>query len=251
MEEVKRRMFESLPRYYEDSPEADAIIEANAGEIADVRDKARDLLDQFFVSSATWGLAEWERVLDLPPAPRATLESRRQRILVKLNGTAPATLRYLTDLINVYVEKRDATIIEHPAEYRFEAEIPLDNPIDTAIIRGAVNEVKPAHLAFDLTGVAMAERIRVNGKAKHFDVLYPLTNRFSTARQDGKLIAVPISLRERVNVWTAIYPITNVMRTPEHFEKRVDNGLGFKATSYGVTITYQNSGQVAAGEVEL
>ncbi|MEH6944774.1 putative phage tail protein [Bacillus sp. JJ722] len=186
MQELKRKLYDLLPRYYDESPEVEAIMHASAVELDEARRKARDLLDQFFVRTATWGLADWERVLALPPAPHSDVEFRRQRILAKLAGNAPATLRYMTDLINVYVPKRDAEIIEHNSEYRFEAVVPLadDNPIDTGEIYHAINEVKPAHLGFDLVG-ELRDVITVTGREYSFDVPYLICNEFSTDDAQG------------------------------------------------------------------
>lgn len=184
MQKLKQQLYDLLPRYYDESPEVDAIMHANAIELDATRSKARDLLEQLFVRTATWGLSEWERVLALPPAPRADLEFRRQRILAKLAGNAPATVEYLTELVNVYVPSRDTRIIEHNTNYSFEAEIPLESAIDTEQIRQAVEEVKPAHLAFNLTGVAR-EVIVMTGSAYSFEVPYRICNTFRTEDAQG------------------------------------------------------------------
>lgn len=182
---VKQRMLDALPDYYWESPEVDAIVSGQAGEIDKTRLSARDLLDNIAsVSGATWGLGEWERLLQLPPMPNSSLEFRRQRILARLNGTAPATVKYLTDIVNAYVERKDARIITHNPDYSFEALIPLENPIDAPAIVGAVNEVKPAHLEFNLMGTA-TDGLLLRSREYGFDVKYRICDRFRTDDAKG------------------------------------------------------------------
>ncbi|MED4399764.1 putative phage tail protein [Metabacillus fastidiosus] len=197
MIKVKQRMIDTLPSYYNESPEVDAIKEANAIEIERKRTEARDLLDQFFVNTAVWGLNDWERVLALSPMPHSSLEFRRQRILAKLNGTAPATAKYLTDLVNVYVKNKDARIVEYNSEYRFEAEIPLKSDINTDDIRQAVEEVKPAHLGFGISGT-IEDIVSVTSREYSFEVPYKICNLFRTddAKGIGINIKSTVSTRE-------------------------------------------------------
>jgi hypothetical protein len=146
VEQIKQRMMDSLPSYYNESPEADAIMHGNAVELQKRRDEADDLLNQFFVLTATWGLSSWERVLALPLMPHATIEFRRQRILAKLNGAAPVTIRYLTDLVNTFLSNKSAKIVEFNSQYRFDVEMLMDQYVDVKQVENAVKEVKPAHL---------------------------------------------------------------------------------------------------------
>lgn len=145
---TKRDMLDALPRYYDDSPEVDAIIDTNAEQISKTRQKARDLTDQFFVRTATHGLDDWERVLGLPPRPHASLTFRRNRILARLNGTAPATVEYLEDVVNAYVEDRSAKIVEVNGEYRFIVDIDVSGNVDMEGIRADLDDLKPAHLDY-------------------------------------------------------------------------------------------------------
>jgi hypothetical protein len=146
------RMQDYLPKYYDDSQIVTEMMSAETAEFDALNAEQYKTLDQFFVSTSTYALDRWERVLALPPAHNASVEFRRKRILAKLAGNAPATVQYLTDLVNVYVPKKDAEIVEHSAEYRFEAKIHVnENKVDPVAISDAVNEIKPAHLAFMLT----------------------------------------------------------------------------------------------------
>ena len=45
-----------------------------------------DLTNQFYINTATWGLADWERILALKPSATDDYEKRRKRILLYLQS---------------------------------------------------------------------------------------------------------------------------------------------------------------------
>lgn len=146
--DTKRDLMDALPRYYDDSPEVDAIMGANATEIDRIRRNAREVTDQMYVRTATRGLDDWERVLALSPRPNSSLSFRRNRIIARLNGTAPATVKYLTDVVNAHIESKDTRIIEYNGEYRFLVEVMATSGLDMLSISADLDELKPAHLDY-------------------------------------------------------------------------------------------------------
>ncbi|ASN68108.1 hypothetical protein 8F11_73 [uncultured Caudovirales phage] len=141
-------LMQMLPRFYDDAPEADGILYADAIEIERTREKARDLLRQLTVTTATWGLSDWERVLELPPSPNSPNELRRARILAKLRGTAPATIANMLAIVNVHTTQNDSQIKELPEPGVVEFIINANNPYDyTELIKDIALYI-PAHLAY-------------------------------------------------------------------------------------------------------
>lgn len=207
---TKRDLMDTLPRYYDDSPEVDAIMSATAQQVDKTRQRAREITDQFYVRTATHGLDEWERILALSPRPNSSLEFRRSRILARLNGTAPATVAYLTDTVNAHVADKSARIVEYNGEYRFEAEIPVENAIDTPAIHNAINEVKPAHLAFGITGT-ISDAIIIAGSDYSFDVPYRKCNAFRTVDAKGIASRGALLMRAEVYAFNVEYPKCGVL----------------------------------------
>lgn len=203
---IKRDLMDALPRYYDDSPEVDAIMSANATEIDRIRRNAHDVLDQFYVNTATHGLDVWERVLALSPRPNSTLEFRRSRILARLNGTAPATIANLTDVVNAHVSGKNTRIVEYNGEYRFEAEIPLENNVDTASLLRDINEVKPAHLGFGVVGT-ITDALVISGHEYSFGVPYRICNMFRTDDARGIADNVIVTLESHEYAFAVEYPI--------------------------------------------
>lgn len=148
IEHRQQEMLDSMPTYYQESPETNAIMLGNAQEIERKKVEAEDLLDQLFVQTATWGLDYWDRVLALTPVPRMSIDRRRTRILAKLNGMAPATAAYLESVVNAHLRNKTAKLVEVNDKYRFEINIQADNPVAFLDIANDLDELKPAHLDY-------------------------------------------------------------------------------------------------------
>lgn len=232
----KQEMLDSLPIYYNESPEANAIMLGNALESERKKAEAQDLLDQLFVATATWGLDYWDRVLDLTTNPRMPIAKRRERILVKLNGAATATVEYLTDLLNVFAN--GASIEEFPREYRFEGYLPIDQhkALNLTDIYHAVNEVKPAHLVFHLNAL-IRETLVVSGRGYSFIYPFPITNCFTTADVEGAITKSGIEIIGKSYSFFISYPITNeLMPIGNNLMSKSNIVLGVHTDVYSVKL---------------
>lgn len=193
----QREMLYMLPRFYDDAPEADAIMQANAEEIESVRQRARDLLAQLTVETSTWGLSDWERVLELPPRPHSPAELRRARILAKLRGTAPATIANMLEIINVHIPEKDAKLTELPSPGVIRVEFPLQDGLALTTLNADINTYKPAHLQFEVTGI-IGDTVELIGREYSFDVPYLICGEFTTdnAKGHGAIEKYGIDVRE-------------------------------------------------------
>ena len=117
-----------------------------------------DLSNQFFVQTATWGLEEWERLVDIAPQSGTDIESRREAVLLKLKKPPSVTVTFLGKLINQYIADKSGTVTDHPETYTTDFNIPL---LDKESMAGVTRDVRiyiPAHIgavykAHTLTGV--------------------------------------------------------------------------------------------------
>lgn len=133
--------------YYQDSKIMQNILDTQGIEIDAIRDKIKNILEQFYVDTATWGLDLWEKELNIQDTT-GNYSERRNRIKLYLAKPVSVTPRFLTDLVNRYSEKKSAKIIEHNSEYCFEIEVAADDKIDWDNINKSINLYKPAHLGF-------------------------------------------------------------------------------------------------------
>lgn len=105
-----------------------------------------DLSNQFLVQTATWGLAEWERLVDITPPGGADIASRRAAVLLKLRKPPSVTSGFLEKLINQYIADKSGTVTDHPETYSADFDIPL---LDKENLAGLTRDVRvyiPAHI---------------------------------------------------------------------------------------------------------
>lgn len=140
-----------LPQFLQEDEHFRAALAACSTEHEKYRLLLDEITNQFYIKTATWGLADWERILDLKPDADDNYEQRRNRILLKLQGRQTSTVDFIANLIKRYcTEKSRVTGIEDNEHYMFHAEI-ADGTISYADnLLDALNTYKPAHLGFDI-----------------------------------------------------------------------------------------------------
>lgn len=107
-----------------------------------------DVKNQLFVETATWGLSDWERVLDLSVKENASIEDRRILILLKLQGLNTVSETFMNNLINMFCEDKSGYIIQHNPEYWFEVVLNGNQKLDLDSLSDAIETYKPAHLGY-------------------------------------------------------------------------------------------------------
>lgn len=135
-----------LPPYLFNDHEFTAKLAAESAEHDNMRKTLIDICNQLFVSTATWGLDRWEKFLDIPTDYTQTYESRRQKILRKLQGSQTVTLEFLTKLVNLYVADGQAAVIDHPETYSTDFNIPLLDKENMDKMTRDVRTYIPAHI---------------------------------------------------------------------------------------------------------
>jgi len=92
---AKDRMLTYLPPYYRESRVMNAIINAQGGEIDKYTDALNEILKQFFISTATWGISFWEEQYGLPVNESQDVQTRRQLVLAKKRSGRTSLLKML------------------------------------------------------------------------------------------------------------------------------------------------------------
>ncbi|MDM0400557.1 DUF2313 domain-containing protein, partial [Clostridioides difficile] len=62
------------------------IQEALENELLTLIDEKDDLLEQFFIDTATWGLDDWENLLSIKVNYKLDFDTRRSNIKAKMRG---------------------------------------------------------------------------------------------------------------------------------------------------------------------
>lgn len=131
--------------YYQESKIMQSILDTQGIEIDAVRDKLKDILNQFYVDTATWGLDLWEKELNIQDTSGDYAE-RRNRIKLYLAKPVSVTPKFLCTLTNRYLNDKSATIIEHIQDYCFDVCFNNGSLFDWAGLQKAIEIYKPAHL---------------------------------------------------------------------------------------------------------
>ena len=138
-----------LPEFVRGDPVLGQTLAIESKEHERQRLEIRGLLAQAFIETATWGLADWERILDLKPDAGDNYEQRRNRILLKLQGRQVSTLDFMARLCARYTVDKAAEIEEHNEENRFRVYL-HGGTSDLPGLREALETYKPAHLGYDI-----------------------------------------------------------------------------------------------------
>ena len=138
-----------LPEFVRGDPVLGQTLAIESKEHERQRLEIRDLLAQAFIETATWGLTDWERILDLKPDADENYEQRRNRILLKLQGRQVSTLDFMARLCARYTVDKAAEIEEHNEENRFRVYL-HGGTSDLPGLREALETYKPAHLGYDI-----------------------------------------------------------------------------------------------------
>lgn len=177
---IERDMFDYLPKIYEDFRESRGMVESEAAEMERLNALIADILSQFYVDTATWGLTEWERICGLPIAVNytnydamaqnnvhySTLEGftwdeieskyvpsaneRRSAVKSKLRGFGTMTHAKIAEICGAYTGGTVA-VKEYPAEYRVTIEFTDTTgvPANMETLQSVLRDLMPAHLVVE------------------------------------------------------------------------------------------------------
>lgn len=146
---------ERVPDYHYACQQSKAIIETLADASREVKAALGDVVDQFFVDTATWGLALWEQQAGIETDASLPLAARRTAVKQKLvagGNTTAEMVRQLAESITGY----EARVILND-DYSFSLEFLGERnelmDIDVSEIRSVVEQIKPAHLLFIISSL--------------------------------------------------------------------------------------------------
>lgn len=143
---VEEMLNSYLPKIYNSSKVVKEINRIDAIELENIYMIVVDILNQFFVETATWGLELWEKEYDIPTNIEDSFDIRRNRIYTKMNARASFTKEQALDLAKKFSKKGVAYFTEHNSEYAFTTSFDVEDLISYEELINEFNKVKPAHL---------------------------------------------------------------------------------------------------------
>jgi len=148
--EAGNRMLDNMPQYYLTSIVMRTIWDAQGREIDQLYQALDEVLKQFFVSTATWGLELWEQFLGLPIDKTKPEQFRRERITAKLRGYGTVTKGLIKNVASAFANG-EVEVIEYPSEYKFVVKFVGEKgiPPNMSDLTKTIEEIKPAHLNYE------------------------------------------------------------------------------------------------------
>lgn len=145
-----QKMFANLPAYYEKSRVIQVDMNAKGVELDYFTQALNEVLNQFFVSTATWGIEIWEKELDLTVDTSKPIEQRRSVVESKLRGAGKFSGQLVKNVAEVY-DGGTVDVSFRPAEYAFTVRFidTLGIPPNIDDLKAAIEEIKPAHMVVD------------------------------------------------------------------------------------------------------
>lgn len=147
---MQRNIFDYLPRVYEELLESREILNAEQAEFERLNANIDDVLAQFFVDTATWGLAQWERVVGVVSDANKPIAERRSVIKAKLRGAGVVTVAHIKDVAESWYSG-ETEIREEFADYKIVVKFVSSYgvPSNLGDVEAALREIIPAHLTLE------------------------------------------------------------------------------------------------------
>ncbi|MEC0721285.1 YmfQ family protein [Bacillus haynesii] len=141
-----------LPPYLTEIREIQEIITAEAPEFEKQNQEIFDMTDQLFVTTATWGLDRWEKILNVRREASDGVDIRRARLLTKMSNIPPITSRSIERAVNAFLKQPSASVRLTAGRYHFLLSVNGEDLQFIPSIIQTVNHMKPAHLAYTFRG---------------------------------------------------------------------------------------------------
>ena len=109
------RMVSSAPDYYRYSEVFTGIQSAIGAEFSNREASADDLLQQLFITTATWGLRYWEEALAIQIVEADGYEIRRSRVLSKWRGVGNFSAALIKAVAEAYSNGEVDVMVDIPA----------------------------------------------------------------------------------------------------------------------------------------
>ncbi len=195
-----------LPDFFKELPEQQVIMDLNSREIARVKFLFEDVLNQFNVETATWGLRIYEDYYLIPYNPSISYEERRKTIKSYMMSKGPTTSELIKKIASIYAE--EVEVIRHDAESWLDIILQTSSGFDDFIekLMQKIKIIVPGHIGthFTLVSKEIFKDTIYAGCALVSTLHYTLTNDFAVdyeAKAENKVCTAAID--------TKIYTLTN------------------------------------------
>lgn len=139
-----------LPDCYRDNKTMEELQSILSADINKITNGLNKTIDQCFVNTATSLLSRYEKIYGIQVDVSKSAEFRRERIRAKIRGVGTVTKQMIEAVARSY-SNGEVEVIEDPANYSFKVKFVGTKglPPNMADLTLTIEEIKPAHLAFE------------------------------------------------------------------------------------------------------
>ena len=144
-------LIDYLPEIMQEIREIKVTIAAQQPEFVKVWNETHHaLLDQFVCTATENGIARWEKILSIIPKGSQSLDTRRFRILTRLNEKLPYTAKTLAQQLESLCGKNGFSLTLNHDNYAVFVMVNLIAKNNFEDVRRLLNGVVPANMTIDL-----------------------------------------------------------------------------------------------------
>ncbi|EID42848.1 YmfQ family protein [Parageobacillus thermoglucosidasius] len=143
----KDEIIELYPEMFRNSPQYQAIAQAEGKQFDKLEAAIEDVLNQTFIDTSTWGLALWEKDFGIPTNTSKPIEERRSNLKAKKRGIGTVKEDVIKNTAEAYYGG-EVEVIPKPRDLelvvKFISSYGIPRNLDD--VRKALEEIIPAHL---------------------------------------------------------------------------------------------------------
>ena len=139
-------LINKLPSFY-DNDIVKPIQNSFTVEANSINENLEELLNQFYVNSATYGLDYWEKMLGISKN-NFDIQTRRENIKAKMRSRGTTSIDVIKNICEAYSNGEVDIVVNH-TDYSFEIHFigSIGVPKAFAELDKTIEEIKPCHLA--------------------------------------------------------------------------------------------------------
>lgn len=147
----KDELLKYIPNYYDGVYEMEELLKAQSKGLFKFDQKInRTLLNEFIIKADEKGISVFEDQAGIKPEPGASLETRRNNVLLRLLPPKPLTVRYLNHLLDIMNLKANVSV-DYPKRLALVEAKSTDIGLDKVnSIKYMLNIILPANMIYDI-----------------------------------------------------------------------------------------------------
>lgn len=184
-----------------------SIFNANGFIMEEVHQAASKITTETLINNATWSLSYWESLFRIKPRDDQTVEQRRRAVILKMNEYYPVTRRRMETIVDTLTENGGTVIDDERGDYILEIILDGAGAFEFSEIKAAIEEVKPAHLAYEIVAEILMGLIRIADDSYSYPVYYKTCGEFSGEKNFSQSDVGDIALSNDTYDYKVEYPV--------------------------------------------